>query len=350
MKIFFRSVFITAGTVLFFACTSAKPNLEEPSPIIEEYHLNSEYQLRQPQGEPVSFKETWGYVSQFYIKEYSPEFPLTDVCLFAADVNCYGEIIDAPVRSKITVPEGTRVHFTMICDGKTLTHMVIAPELGQRDRIISEIVNLASDFDGIQLDYELIPQRDKFLYLEFVKKLRQEMNKKNPEQMLSVCVPARVKISSTDIFSYQELAQICDRVFVMSYDEHWSTSKPGAIASINWSRQICEFAKSQIPSEKLIMGIPFYGRSWTNKNAAGAWYFQRVQKILQENQIKEIEYEDDIPTFEHTEEIKVKTYFNDAYSVHKLCQLYHDSDIQKVGFWRIGHEDPAFWDWIKVTE
>ena len=136
----------------------------------------------------------------------------------------------------------------------------------------------------------------------------------------------------------------------MSYDEHWSTSKPGAIASVDWSRKICEFAQSQIPPEKLIMGGPFYGRSWSDKNPAGAWYFKSVQKILQENQIKKIEYEDDIPTFEQTKEVKVKTYFNDAYSAHKLCQLYQTAGVQKVGFWRIGHEDPAFWDWIKVEE
>ena len=328
--------------------TTCSTTKQDSDAIIQEFHLDSDFELRKPEGEPVTFKETWGYVSQYYIKEYKPEFPLTDICLFAADVNCYGEIIDIPVRSKITVPEGTRVHFTMICDGKTLTHMVIDPSFGHRDRIISEIVELAKDFDGIQLDYELVPQRDKDLYFEFVKTLRQEMDKKNPNQMLSVCVPARLKISDSDIYSYKDLSQICDRIFIMAYDEHWSTSKPGAIASVGWCKNVCEFAKTQIPPEKLIMGIPFYGRSWAEKNVAGAWYFSRIQTILKDNQIKRIEYEDDIPSFEHKVEVNVKTYFNDAYSVHKLGEFYKEAGVDKIGFWRIGHEDPNVWNWIGV--
>lgn len=349
MRIIFRGLFLFGVFILFTNCATTKENGNETIGNIQEYNLNHNLELRKPEGKALEFKETWGYVSQYYIKEYKPEFPLTDVCLFAADVNCYGEIVDAPVRSKITVPEGTRVHFTMICDSKTLTHMVIDPTFGLREKILDNIVELAKDFDGIQLDYELIPRRDKDLYFEFVIKLREKMKEKNPDQMLSVCVPARLKISDSDLYSYKDLGEVCDRVFVMSYDEHWSTSKAGAIASVEWSRNICDFAMSQIPQEKLIMGIPFYGRSWTEKNLAGAWYFSRVQKILENNQIKKIEYENDIPSFEYTTEVKVKTYFNDAYSVHKLANLYKEADVQKIGFWRIGQEDPAVWDWIKIS-
>ena len=98
------------------------------------------------------------------------------------------------------------------------------------------------------------------------------------------------------------------------------------------------------------MGIPFYGRSWTDKNVAGAWYFARIQKILQDNQIKKIDYENDIPSFEYKTEVNVKTYFNDAYSVHKLCQMYNQNKVDKIGFWRIGHEDPHVWEWIKTNQ
>ena len=54
----------------------------------------------------------------------------------------------------------------------------------------------------------------------------------------SICVPARFKLLSEDIYPYAEIANYCDRVFVMAYDEHWSTSKPGAVASVEWCRKV----------------------------------------------------------------------------------------------------------------
>ena len=59
------------------------------------------YTLRSPQGEPVRLRESWGYVMQTRLDEYTPGLPLTDICFFAGEVNCYGELVGAPSRSKI---------------------------------------------------------------------------------------------------------------------------------------------------------------------------------------------------------------------------------------------------------
>lgn len=311
---------------------------------------SNKLKLKKVEGEPVSFKETWGFVLQKYEDEYNPEFPLTDVCHYYADLNCYGEMIDVPKRSNLVVAEGTRVHFGMCCQSVSLTHFVINPEFGLRDKVISDIVKAASDYDGLQLDFEYVPRRDKNAYLEFVKEVRRQLDEQGKEQMLSVCVPGRYKISESDIYPYKELSQLCDRVFVMAYDEHWSTSKPGPVASTEWSKNVVDFAVTQIPEDKLVMGMPLYGRTWSNKSTSRDWYFETLARTLKENGVKKINYEDEVPMFTYKTEVEVTGYFNDIHSVVNFCRIYKDAGANKVGFWRVGFEEENFWDWISIEE
>lgn len=306
------------------------------------------YTLRTPTGNPVEFKESWGYVSASRSSEYNSSIPVTDVCLFAADFNCYGELIDVPRRSLIKIPEYARCHLVVICDSKSLTHFVISSEYDVRKRAIKQIVETAKDYDGLQLDFELIPARDGPEYLSFVQELKNELNKRygKNNKMYSICVPARMRLLTDDLFPYAKLADIFDRIFVMAYDEHWSSSKPGPIASIDWCRRCAEYAVQVVPAEKLVMGIPFYGRTWADETTAGAWYFSGANRIMTENSVRTITYEDNIPSFTYTTEVTVTGYFNDVSSALELCRLYESMNVQNIGFWRIGQEDPAFWDWL----
>lgn len=293
--------------------------------------------------EPVSIKESWGYVSMSSTGDYQDSLPLTDVLFFAADVNCYGELTDIPKRSSISV-KGKRTHLVFICDSKSLTHFVLAPQYDVRNKIINQLVKAAQDFDGINIDLELIPAKDGPQYISFLKELRNQL----PDKIFSVCVPARFKLLKDDIFPYKEISQIADRVFIMAYDEHWSTSAPGPIASIDWCTKITDYALSSIPQEKIVMGIPFYGRTWTEKNHAGAWKYSSQQKIFHENKIKNLQYKDDIPTVSYKATVKVTGYFNDIHSFNALANLYLNKGITNLGYWRIGQEDPKIWDSIKI--
>ena len=111
-----------------------------------------------------------------------------------------------------------------------------------------------------------------------------------------------------------------------------------------------EYAQKSIPPKKLVMGLPFYGRTWANETTAGAWYFSGANRIMTEHKVTEVNYDEDIPTFKYTAEVEVTGYFNDTWSVLQLARLYEDAGIQKMGFWRIGQEDPAFWNWIKINK
>ena len=303
------------------------------------------YTLKTPTGEPVKLRESWGYVMQTRLDEYTPGLPLTDICFFAGEVNCYGELVGAPSRSKINT-NGARCHLVIVCDSKSLTHFVLQPGSEVRKKLLRDIVKAGAAYDGVQIDFELVPARDRGNFLTFLADLRYMLGQK---KWFTVCVPARFKQLTDDVYPYREIARYCDRVFVMAYDEHWSGGTPGPVASLEWCRKITEYAKKSIPEKKLIMGIPLYGRSWVNETTAGAWYFSGANRIMTEHGVEKIDYDDEIPKFKYTANVEVTGWFNDVSSVLAFCRLYEGFDIHKMGFWRVGFEDPAMWDWIKIN-
>jgi len=349
-------LFFVLSIIVSFSFAKGRADIEIPSEnveyaisaqdIQEEEELKPLYTLKKPSGSPVKLKESWGYVMQSRKSEYNSQIPLTDVCYFAAEINSYGELVGVPKRSSIDVGNA-RCHLVIVCDSKSLTHFILNPSFGLRNQLIKDIVKAGAPYDGVQIDFELIPARDRKHFITFLSDLRYSLGS---HKWFTVCVPARVKLLSEDIYPYAEIAKYSDRVFIMAYDENWSGSKPGPIASVDWCRRVMEYAQKTIPERKLIMGLPFYGRTWASETTAGAWYFSGANRIMTEHKVEEVTYEDDIPTFKYTAQVEVTGYFNDKWSLLKLCRLYEDAGIKKLGFWRVGQEDPDFWQWIDISK
>ena len=112
--------------------------------------LTLKYTLRQPEGQPIQLKESWGYVMQSRLDEYDNSIPLTDVCFFAAEVNCYGELSSVPNRSRIKVGNA-RCHLVVICESRSLTHFILDPNFYIRKQLLKEIVKAAGPYDVYRL-------------------------------------------------------------------------------------------------------------------------------------------------------------------------------------------------------
>lgn len=299
------------------------------------------YEPPEINGEPESFKEIWGYVLASRYTEFTSSLPITDVGLFAAEVDSYGDLVDIPSRSLIKNYSG-RVHLVIVAQSRALTHFCLDPQYGVRQKLIQQIVAASKPFDGVQLDLEYIPTRDRDHYYTFIQDLRKALGDKR----LTMCVAARTRLLSEDVFPYAKLSEVVDRIIVMAYDEHWANSTPGPIASYDWCSRIANYATQTIPAEKLVMGMPFYGRTWQSNNQAGAWYNSGINRIMRENEVDTIVRENTVPSFSYKTEITVRGYFEDAYSTIEKCRLYKEKGVINIGFWQVGQADPNFWQWI----
>jgi spore germination protein YaaH len=270
--------------------------------------------------------------------------PLSDLGYFAAEVDSYGKLVNVPVRSRISFPG--RVHLVATCGSASLTHFVLLPERPERKALIADLLAAAKNYDGLQIDFELVPARDGEAYLSFLKELRAGLGNKT----FSVALRAYTRKIADAVYDYEKVAPIVDRIVVMAYDEHWSTSAPGSIASLSWCRDVASYALRVIGREKLIMGIPFYGRAWGDSNPSRALIYSTIEGIIRDMKVAEIRRESGIPFFDYDVPVAVKVYYEDVYSLSTRMNLYKSLGVGSIGFWSLGQETPLVWKNLRLEQ
>lgn len=361
MKKLLFSFAIFAATAVCFAGTSPGKIQEVQGDLFQEESVvevaveeNSTpdtkrpaYEKIMPEGEPVEFKEIWAYVMESRLDEFNNDMPITDFCYFGASIGIYGDVEGYPNPARIANFRG-RKHLVVTCDGRALSHFALDPHFGINQKIRDSLVSeVKKNYDGLQIDFELVPKKDAHYFITFLKDLRYLLGN---EKWLTVAVPARVKALENDVYDYKSIEPYVDRLIIMAYDEHWSTSKPGPVASMDWCKKIADYCQSVIPPRKFVIGMPFYGRIWQDGNVSGGWYFSGINRIMNENDCHEIERVDGVPHFTFKKEITATGYFDDVYSLVQRARMYDEMGIKKCAVWRIGQEDPEFWNWVKLIK
>ena len=141
-----------------------------------------------------------------------------------------------------------------------------------RTTIVNSIVNLVNvnGFDGIDLDYEGFAfvdgsstwTRTAPLWVAFIKELSVALRAKG--KLLSVTTPYLYDPSERQkgyfVYAWSDIASSIDRLRIMTYD--FNVAKPGPNAPISWVDKTVRYAISIMPSSKVYLGLPGYGRDW----------------------------------------------------------------------------------------
>jgi spore germination protein YaaH len=291
-----------------------------------------------------SFDEVWVYVVAGNESAYNRRFAISDIGYFGAEIDSYGKLTDVPRRSRLSSFQG-RVHLVVACNSRSLTHFVLMPGSEERKALIADLVAETKNYDGLQIDFENVPARDGEVFLSFLKDLRASL----PDKMLTAALPARTQKIANDVYDYEKIAPFMDRILVMAYDEHWSGSKPGSVASLSWCKRVAEYSLRAINKDKLIMGIPFYGRAWGDQSTSRALVYSTTERIMKERDVTEIRRENGIPVFDYDVSVSVKVYYEDEYSLAARMDMYKSIGVKSAGFWRLGQETIAVWRLIQLT-
>ncbi|MDR3302129.1 MAG: glycoside hydrolase [Spirochaetaceae bacterium] len=290
-----------------------------------------------------AFGEIWAYVVSGNENALKSRLPLSDVVYFGAEVSSYGHLENVPKRTKLKQFAG-KVHMSIACNSAGLTHFVIEPESKARRILIDEILTAVKPYDGLNIDMELVPLQDAEVFLQFLAELRSRIGY---DKLFSVCVPARTKASKN--YDYEKIAFLSDRVFVMAYDEHWSTSAPGPVASMVWCKNVAQYAMRTIGAKKLVMGVPFYGRAWGDTSTSRALINATTERLKKEHGVEQIRRVNGVPSFSYDVKVKVTVYYEDEFSIATRIDMYNKQGVQAVGFWRLGQEPNAFWSLLSLN-
>jgi hypothetical protein len=328
---------------LFVSCRSV-PEREAIFPAPEENGPPENVFPETAEVLPVSpFREIWGYVVAGRENALNVNMPVTDVGYFGAELDSYGRLGGVPSRRLLAAFRG-KVHLVVASNSRSLTHFALESGSRTRNRLVADLLEASRNFDGLQIDFEYVPSRDGEHFRSFLGELRRGLGGK----ILSIALPARTRAIENDVYDYAKILPLVDRILVMAYDEHWSGSRPGPIASLEWCKNIARYSLSTVGAEKLIMGIPFYGRTWGSVNPNRAFFYSGIERIKTENQITEIERVNGIPSFSYETSLVITAWYEDSYSLSDKLETYRDMGIKAVGFWSIGQETPDVWRLLTV--
>jgi peptidoglycan-N-acetylglucosamine deacetylase len=214
---------------------------------------------------------------------------------------------------------------------------------GAEDRFIKNMLTYVRyyDFDGINIDFEEIKQKDKDHFTHFMEKVNKAFHQHG--LMVTVDVPPKNKS-----FNYASLAASVDRMIVMLYDQHHSMSNPGPVAPSDWVKE--SLTQLNIPSEKLIVSLGSYGYDWEENSSqpADSMTFGDIMDLGSGTSLQ-IHWNKQAgnPYLRYKRNGKNHTvWFLDAATFYNQMKLAIDSGSRGIALWRLGSEDPTIWNYI----
>jgi spore germination protein YaaH len=239
-------------------------------------------------------------------------------------------------------------------------HAILA-DPARRAALARNLVNEAKTYGyaGFQLDFEQIPWTDRDLLTALVQDCA---NAFHPAGLnLSIAVIPRLPGDDAAIgtlldyfhqwsgaYDFAALAKAADFLSFMTYDEHNGVTAPGSVSGTPWMRRAIEFSMQGVPPDKGTLGLPTYYHDWTGVGRLTSSSYADAMILAQAHGAT--------PAFDATEE---EVHFGyTAYGVHhelwiqstdtlrRKLPLMYEYGLKGISVWRLGFEDPSFWNLI----
>jgi len=196
---------------------------------------------------------------------------------------------------------------------------------------------------GAVFDLEELPPSASPDYLRFLAEAHAAFAKRG--WLVTLALPVE-----DHAFNLAAFGKVADRVFLMNYDEHSPGYEAGPIASQGWFVANLNHALGQMPPGKAILAIGNYAYDWHGPNASN-----RATDSLSDEEAwlaandgdAEVRFDkaSGNATFQYEDNGEVHTvWMLDAASAWNELRAAELSGVAGVALWRLGSEDPGYWN------
>jgi spore germination protein YaaH len=236
-----------------------------------------------------------------------------------------------------------------------------------REQLSTQIAEAVSKYnlDGVNVDIENMTEADRASYTDLVRLLRAKIPAHKEVSVAVAPNPYGFNLGWQGSYDYKALAEHSDYLMIMAYDENYAGDRtPGPVASHSFVEKSIQYALSAgVPKEKVVLGIPFFGRAWRTDgtmNGAGVSNW-RVPELVQKYGGK-IVFDPvtksakatftvdpgDEETVIGSTRFSAGTYtiwFENEASIKEKLTLVGKYDLKGTGSWSLTQEERVTWDY-----
>ena len=216
-------------------------------------------------------------------------------------------------------------------------------------RQIKEILK-EKGYGGLDVDFEYIRPELGAAYAAFVDRLRRELNSLGCSVLVALAPKtfAGQRGLLYEAHDYAALGRAANGVLLMTYEWGYTAGPPMAVAPLDKVRQVVDYALTEIPAEKLFLGVPVYGYDWPLPFREGVTREESVSPqealALARRHGAEIRYDEtaQAPWFRYTAAggREHEVWFEDARSSYAKFRLAAEKGLQGVGLWNLMRPAP----------
>ncbi len=228
------------------------------------------------------------------------------------------------------------------------------------------------DLDGVNVDIENVTHNEAAAYVDLVRLIREKLPYGKSVSVAVAVNPYGITEGWQASYNYAALAQYSDYLMLMAYDEHYQGyvnnqgSAAGPVAGSRFVEDSIKAALKEVPADKLVLGIPFYGRLWKRGASYGGY---GISNYMVEDMIREYkgtvvyDYTKKSPKAVITigagdrkpvvfgKKLDAGTYdiwFENEASIKQKLELVEKYDLKGTGSWSLGQEAKSTWDYYSM--
>ena len=227
------------------------------------------------------------------------------------------------------------------------------------DRIIDEIARTVTEkgYGGVDVDFEYIPGELAGDYADFVRRINDRLGE---GYVVFVSLAPKYSANQEGLLygghDYGGLGAAADYAFLMTYEWGYTYGPPMAVSPINEVRRVLDYAVTEIPREKIFLGVPNYGYDWAlpyvrgETKAESLGNVAAVERALEQNAAIQYDETAQAPYFTYydrpttfSDAVQHIVWFQNAKSADAMLRLVREYGIEGAGVWNIMRYFPALW-------
>jgi spore germination protein len=222
-----------------------------------------------------------------------------------------------------------------------------------QNKLITNVLRTAEQYGmrDVHFDFEDVAATDREAYNQFLRNVKARL----PQgYTLSTTLVPKTSSAQTGRYyeglDYKAHGEIVDFVVIMTYDWGWQGGPPQAVSPIGPVKQVIQYAKSQMPANKIMMGQNLYGFDWPlpfrpGNMARAVSSVAAVALARTYNAAISYDYTAQAPHFTYRDGQGAlhEVWFEDARSVQAKFNLIKEQGIRGISYWKIGLPFPQNW-------